>query len=732
MMATLGVWALSSCNQEMIQDNSYGYLGLSLDKDLSEDLVTRADESAAEDLTFSVDVLNASGSVVASVDDHHQITLENPIRLNVGSYTAVARSGENLNAAFENPYYEGRTANSFRINPEQTTSVNLTCTLVNTIFSVEFPGDFSAFTDYEVAVTNGTGDKLVFSNKPQAGNPLEAGFDAKAYFAVTGTLTWELNLRNTDGGEYNATGTYENVKARQHYHLTFAIGEEEGDATDGAFIIKVNLQNSWDDSEHDLMLDFSKRNMPAVTTGEAFQAVSGESYAIPVGNNTEKSLTFKAEEGIKSLRMTHDIASLSESGISESVELVGASADLLASLSNAGVTVAGARAAGVTAMGIDITGLVASLPVGVYNMTFTVVDTKGRYDKFIFNLEVISDVDAEAVAAYTGWAAFAKLEGRFFDLTKKDKITFHYKKVADTEWTAVPTADVDVNTTTLKYTTIVTGLAPSTEYVFRAVSDEDIETKEITFRTSATGTILNLSFDYWYQNGKAWMPNESEGNHVWDTANPGTASLGYVPTTPEETTVVKGKAARLETQLANVMGIKKLAAGNIYTGKFGKVAGVGAELTWGVPFTARPLALRGYWKYAPKAIDRAESPYTDMKGQTDFCQVQMFLTDWSEQFLISTSKKQFVDFTSSAIIARGEIHTNETHGGYVRFTIPLVYRDNRIPTYAVISGAASMYGDYFTGGVGSVLLLDEFELVYDPAELTEEEYNAVFSQIQPF
>ncbi len=43
-----------------------------------------------------------------------------------------------------------------------------------------------------------------------------------------------------------------------------------------------------------------------------------------------------------------------------------------------------------------------------------------------------------------------------------------------------------------------------------------------------------------------------------------------------------------------------------------------------------------------------------------------------------------------------------------------------------------MYGDYFPVGVGSVLLLDEFELVYDPAELTEEEYNAVFSQIQPF
>ena len=40
-------------------------------------------------------------------------------------------------------------------------------------------------------------------------------------------------------------------------------------------------------------------------------------------------------------------------------------------------------------------------------------------------------------------------------------------------------------------------------------------------------------------------------------------------------------------------------------------------------------------------------------------------------------------------------------------------------------GAASRYGDYFTGGKGSVLLLDEFELIYDPAELTEAEREQI-------
>ena len=60
-----------SCNQEVIQDNGYGYLGVSLDSDLSEDLLTKAD---TDEPVFSVDVLNASGQTVASREDHRTIT----------------------------------------------------------------------------------------------------------------------------------------------------------------------------------------------------------------------------------------------------------------------------------------------------------------------------------------------------------------------------------------------------------------------------------------------------------------------------------------------------------------------------------------------------------------------------------------------------------------------------------------------------------------------------------
>ena len=122
--------------------------------------------------------------------------------------------------------------------------------------------------------------------------------------------------------------------------------------------------------------------------------------------------------------------------------------------------------------------------------------------------------------------------------------------------------------------------------------------------------------------------------------------------------------------------------------------------------------------YKPVAIDQAKAPYTDMKGKTDIGQIQIMLTDWDEPFRISTADGDFVQVnTDKHIIGYGTMDLNETTG-YQEFTINVDYRDRtRTPKYIVIVASASKYGDYFTGGVGSTLYLDEFELVYDPEQL---------------
>ena len=232
----------------------------------------------------------------------------------------------------------------------------------------------------------------------------------------------------------------------------------------------------------------------------------------------------------------------------------------------------------------------------------------------------------------------------------------------------------------------------------------------------------NLSFDNWYKSGSCWYPNESSSVYVWDSANPGTSSLGVVPTTPEESDVVRGKAAPLESTTA--MG--QFAAGNIYIGQFDKVSGLGAELNWGYRFTGRPIAIRGYYKYAPQPVNKTKAPYNDLQGQPDCCSIRIWLVDWESQFHINTSKSQFLEDDDPSIIANGNLYSQENDSAYKSFVIPITYRDtNRKPTFIAMACAASRYGDYFTGGVGSVLLVDEFELIYDPSELTEAERELV-------
>ena len=105
----------------------------------------------------------------------------------------------------------------------------------------------------------------------------------------------------------------------------------------------------------------------------------------------------------------------------------------------------------------------------------------------------------------------------------------------------------------------------------------------------------------------------------------------------------------------------------------------------------------------------------------DVCQIQVFLTDWDKPKRINnTLPDGLVDFSydNKDIIAYGkfepEVSLENSMTEYDDFVIDLEYRDlTRKPKYIVITACASRYGDYFTGGVGSTLYVDEFELVYD-------------------
>jgi hypothetical protein len=152
------------------------------------------------------------------------------------------------------------------------------------------------------------------------------------------------------------------------------------------------------------------------------------------------------------------------------------------------------------------------------------------------------------------------------------------------------------------------------------------------------------------------------------------------------------------------------------TGKFVEtvISPPGAKLTWGVPFANRPYSLRGYYAYSPKIINFAEGIHADKKGSMDKCQILAMLTDWEEPFMIETGTLTFVDYENDPnIIALGTIESDvDTEGQYVEFECVLNYRNARKPKYVVLVACSSLYGDYFTGGQGSMMYVDEWEFCY--------------------
>ena len=355
-----------------------------------------------------------------------------------------------------------------------------------------------------------------------------------------------------------------------------------------------------------------------------------------------------------------------------------------------------------------------SFPIVMDCLNWAAVEVKYGNETYTWQIQV-ETVNVDLMfTSINAWAGHADVSA-VFDGTGTPYM--RYREVGAGSWNDA--ADVRTEGTDIFAT--LTGLLPETEYEIM-VANGDV-TAEETFFTEQALQVENSDFDDWYQEGEAWMPSidATPEHYIWDSANPGSAKFGFVPTTRTDDVAVAGSgkyAAKLETQYAFI----KLAAGNIYTGKFVGLVGVkGAEIDWGVPFTSRPTSLKVWYKYQPKIIDQAQAPYESQKGKVDVCQIQVFLTDWDKPKRINnTLPDGLVDFSydNKDIIAYGkfepEVSLENSMTEYDDFVIDLEYRDlTRKPKYIVITACASRYGDYFTGGVGSTLYVDEFELVYD-------------------
>ena len=269
---------------------------------------------------------------------------------------------------------------------------------------------------------------------------------------------------------------------------------------------------------------------------------------------------------------------------------------------------------------------------------------------------------------------------------------------------------------------LITVLVSCTAFDDLFGQDYLLKAGKMTTAVTEDGQLYNMNFDLWSMDGSNYVCYDSlatsDQKKVWGSANASTASFGKPTCTPDSTFVaVEGegkRAVKLKTQLINALIVKKLAAGSIFTGSMGSTnyTKMTATLQWGIPFTLRPKALEGYACYQPKSINVANSPYEDRKGTLDNGHVFVLLTDWDRQFTVDPAKDQFVDLEDEHVIGYGKIVFDHTMDEYEKFTLTIDYRSERTPSFVVIVASSSALGDYFTGGEGSTLFLDEFRFLY--------------------
>ena len=321
------------------------------------------------------------------------------------------------------------------------------------------------------------------------------------------------------------------------------------------------------------------------------------------------------------------------------------------------------------------------------------------------------------------WSNFAYFTAADISGTTADMaLKFQYRKKGEEAWTDVAAKPDDKNYITDK----ITGLTPATTYEYQLVGTTNETTSIIgrvaTFTTETNIVLQNGGFEDWHQNGKIWYAaSESDfkgGNYLWDSSNPGGGAFGVNPTTGDASVKRTGSySAKLESQYAVV----KFAAASLYTGTFNTLVGgtKGAKIDFGQPFKSRPTALHGFYQYAPMKIDnvgKKQPANTVKEGDMDICSIYIALSK-KKYTVDNTNPSTFINFESDEnIIAYGELPAADcvnTNGEWKEFTINLKYKNiTDKPAYLIIVCSSSKYGDYFTGGKGSCLHLDDFELLY--------------------
>lgn len=654
------------------------------------------------------------------------------IDLSAGTdYRVRVVAGDSVSASLDKKYYEG--VETFSVVDGQTTSVEVNCNIANTLVKVNFSEGLKTYlASGAVTVSVDAGNGALDYNWSEEGTESPVGY----YMLPSGKeyLTCVFNATTKNGKKITQTNKIEPAKASTLYTLTYALSTEEPEhPTDegGAFFsLKVDETPLYTQEEE---IGIYRRPVIRVMSGE--EEISTDSpWFLSLNSSVSPQIIMSGSSTLTTASVEGTL--LEKLGLSGIIDLL--SEESVGVLQQKGIILTiPAEAQGkqiVMDWGNSWNELLKEETM--YSLRYVLADEQGKQRELDWQI-VVSDMNVQAVEIprFETWADRTVFYGEVIEGHTPGAETvysFQYRKKGEEAWSQnIPAV---LSGQTIK-SDVLKGLTPGTTYEYRILEDTKISNMICEVTTEEASVLPNSSFENWHQDGKTWYIYGSDETMFWDSGNEGAttglaAGFGSNMTTQSEEYVHSGKySVCLKTN--EVFGV--IAAGNLFVGDF-----IGTEQTtkgilgWGRAWNTRPLALHGYVKYSPSAVENDRLPEGKDEGIIYVAVGDWPGADYNKQWpvVIRTANPDTdlfypeKGYTGEGIIAYGEmVLKGEVQGsdnGLLEFFIPLDYRSTeRIPTSIILVASASRYGDYYIGAKNSVMWLDDLELIYEESKLPE-------------
>lgn len=664
-------------------------------------------------------------------------TLQEPgLSLSSGAYRVRIISGDSVDASFDKKYYEGNE--SFEIRQAQTTPVEVVCNVMNTLAKVVFDASLEPYLEKgEVSVAvDVDGGSLTYPYQKEAAEAKTGYYSlpqGKEYLICTFTGVAK------NGRKFTQTDRIESAKKSTLYTLTYKISDLETPAppTDegGAFIdLKVD-ETPLAKKEEEILI-YQRPQFRAVNQSE--EVDMKQPWFLELNSQIQPEVKIYTSTPLAEASVTSEV--FTKLGLA-SAELNLMDEATRVELQEKGIMVTSQEKLLTMNWGNSLNDLLKE--EGEHHIIYKATDTAvegnaaARTNTIDWTISV-SNANIRAVNIpypYQIWADRVTLyaeviEGR--TPAPDAQLSFRYRKKEDSNWIDNIQAKLGENKKTITSDKIK-GLTPGTTYEYQVLEGDKVSNQTCEFTTEAALQLPNSGFENW--SGATPMLIHGSGEEMfWDSGNHGSSSFSLAAvdlTTKASDFKVEGNySAKLESKKVVV----KFAAGNLFVGSYLKTDGTDGILGWGRPWKSRPLALRGYVRYMPKACENEKFPDGMDRGI-----IYVAIGDWTGAeydknwpIVIQTKKPDTElfnpekgSYTGDGIIAYGEKilqgEVKGADGGMIEFTIPLDYRSyERMPKSIIVVASASQYGDYFIGGIGSTMWLDDLELIYEESKLSKQ------------